>query len=118
MKRFIWERVADWTDLERNETVLRSDDGGKSGLLYGVMAVTDSTLTGMPIHEIDEEGRITPAKDQKSIDFYITNPAVLNAFYHEVEGPSGSAFVDLPVDFVKRIVSDFRNPEDNLAQSL
>jgi hypothetical protein len=82
MERIIWVPITDIKEIKESDEIFYSEDGGLSGISYGVLAVIGNEITVTPLIKIPEDGILDPA-DQEWIIFDIVNNDVRSLLYRK-----------------------------------
>ena len=82
MERIIWVPITDIKEIKESDEIFYSEDGGLSGISYGVLAVIGNEITVTPLIKIPEDGILDPA-DQEWIIFDIADNDVRSLLYRK-----------------------------------
>ena len=82
MESVNWVPITDIREINESDEIFYSEDGGLSGISYGVIAVIGNEITVTPILKIPEKGILDPA-DQEWCIFDLADSSVRSLFYRK-----------------------------------
>jgi hypothetical protein len=105
MERMIWVPIRDIKEIKESDEIFYSEDGGLSGISYGVLAVIGNEITLTPTIKIAQDGILDPA-DQEWTIFDMADNSVRSLFYRKEYLPESSAFRDSGMASLKKSKDD------------
>ncbi len=108
----IWIPITYIKEIKESDEIFYSEDGGLSGISYGVLAVIGNEITVTPVIKIADDGILDPA-DQEWTIFDMADNSVRSLFYRKEYMPESSAFKDSSTATPKKSKDDLNREEQS-----